>query len=93
MELIGWLHYKNPNLEPNFEARFSLKGHSKEKAWLEISASNQTDSAEYFCAASQHSASTHLAASQKAGSAITGTCVANIIHLIQKRTLVGRGVH
>lgn len=71
MELIGWLQYDSPNLQTNFESRFSLKGQSKGKAWLEISDTNQTDSAEYFCAASQHSASNHLASSQKAGSPIT----------------------
>lgn len=93
MELIGWLQYDSPNLQTNFESRFSLKGHSKEKAWLEISDTNLTDSAEYFCAASQHSASTHLAPSQKAGSPITSRPVSNIIHLMQKRTLVGRKAH
>lgn len=61
MELIGWLQYDSPNVQTKFESRFRLKGHSKEKAWLEISDTNQTDSAEYFCAASLHSASTHLA--------------------------------
>lgn len=61
MELIGWLQYDSPNVQTKFESRFRLKGHSKEKAWLEISDTYQTDSAEYFCAASLHSASTHLA--------------------------------
>lgn len=71
MELIGWLYYENANLQADFESRFSFKGQSKAKAWLEISDPNQTDSAEYFCAASQHSAATPLASSQKAGSTIT----------------------
>lgn len=82
MELIGWLQYDSPNLQTNFKSHFSLKGHATKKAWLEISDTNQIDSAEYFCAASQHSASTHLASSQKAGSPITSAPVPNTIHLI-----------
>lgn len=71
MELIGSLHYDTQDLQANFKSRFSFKGHSKRKAWLNISEPNQADSAEYFCAASQHSAATPLASSQKAGRAIT----------------------
>ncbi|KAK9533969.1 hypothetical protein VZT92_009048 [Zoarces viviparus] len=67
MELIGLLHYENSNLEKNFEARFNITGHSKGRAQLVVSNTNPADSAEYFCAASQHSGSTPLAPLQKAG--------------------------
>lgn len=67
MELIGLLHYENPNLEKKFEARFNITGHSKGQAQLVISTTNPSDSAQYFCAASQHSVSTPLAPLQKAG--------------------------
>lgn len=67
MDLIGLLHYENPNLEKDFNTRFSITGHSKQKAHLVISNIKPTDSAEYFCAASQHSVSVALAALQKAG--------------------------
>lgn len=86
MELIGWLQYDSANLETNFKSRFSLKGQSKGKAWLEISDTNQADSAEYFCAASRHSASTDLASSQKAGSPIPTSFI-----LIKKNNLGGQG--
>ncbi|XP_034153277.1 uncharacterized protein LOC117595600 [Esox lucius] len=56
MELIGYLHYKKPTMEKNFEARFNLIGHSKAKASLVISGVVSSDSAVYYCAASQHSA-------------------------------------
>lgn len=52
MDLIGLLHYENPNLEKKFEARFNISGHSKGKAQLVISAVTTADTAEYFCAAS-----------------------------------------
>ncbi|TKS87146.1 T-cell receptor beta-1 chain C region [Collichthys lucidus] len=58
MELIGLLHYENSNLEDNFDARFNITGHSKRRAQLVISNIKLTDSAEYFCAASQVSAVT-----------------------------------
>lgn len=61
MELIGKLHYENSNLEENFDARFNITGHSKRRAQLVISNIKLTDSAEYFCAASKHSASIPLA--------------------------------
>lgn len=56
MELIGLLHYENANLEKNFEARCNMTGHSKGRAELLISNVKPADSAVYFCAASQHSA-------------------------------------
>ncbi|CAB1330454.1 unnamed protein product, partial [Coregonus sp. 'balchen'] len=56
MDLIGTLHYVNPALEKNYETRFNLTGHSKAKATLVISDINPTDSAIYYCAASQHGA-------------------------------------
>ncbi|CAJ1074739.1 uncharacterized protein LOC122862238 [Xyrichtys novacula] len=65
MELIGLLHYQNPNLEKNFEARFNITGHSKRNAELVISEIKPTDSAEYFCAASRHGASSPLTPPQK----------------------------
>uniref|UniRef100_A0A3Q3FJ39 Ig-like domain-containing protein n=1 Tax=Labrus bergylta TaxID=56723 RepID=A0A3Q3FJ39_9LABR len=60
MELIGLLHYEKANMEKNFEARFNITGHSKGDAELVISQINPADSAEYFCAASQHGASSPL---------------------------------
>uniref|UniRef100_A0A3Q3WTT9 Ig-like domain-containing protein n=1 Tax=Mola mola TaxID=94237 RepID=A0A3Q3WTT9_MOLML len=56
VELIGYHYYENANIEKNFEARFTTTGQSKGRAWLVISNITSTDSAEYFCAASQHSA-------------------------------------
>ncbi|KAL6105176.1 uncharacterized protein ACO6RY_06765 [Pungitius sinensis] len=55
MELIGLLHYENPNLEKNFEARCNMTGHSKGRAELVVSNVEPADSAVYFCAASRHS--------------------------------------
>lgn len=59
MELIGLLQYGSPTLETNFKTRFSLTGEATKKAWLVISDTKLTDSAEYFCAATRHSAATH----------------------------------
>ena len=71
MELIGYHYNDNPNIEENFKARFTLMGQSKKQAWLVIANLTPTDSAEYFCAASRHSASTLWVSSQKAGGPIT----------------------
>uniref|UniRef100_A0A3Q2D5Q9 Ig-like domain-containing protein n=1 Tax=Cyprinodon variegatus TaxID=28743 RepID=A0A3Q2D5Q9_CYPVA len=65
MDLIGLLHYENKNPEKGFESRFNLTGHSKGKAWLVISDTKPADTAQYFCAASQHSALIPVAAAQK----------------------------
>lgn len=73
MDFIGFLHNETPNLQSNFEAHFSLTGNLKKKASLEISDTNQSDSAEYFCAASQYSASTHLMSSQESGGSTTSS--------------------
>lgn len=51
MELIGLLQYDKPTMEKNFEARFTITGHSKGQAQLVISNITSTDSAKYFCAA------------------------------------------
>lgn len=67
MDLIGYLYNENPNLEKTFNNRFTITGNSKAKAQLVISNVNLSDTAEYFCAASQHSVSTRLAPLQKAG--------------------------
>lgn len=84
MELIGLLRYASPTLETNFKPRFSLTGDATKKAWLIISDTNQTDSAEYFCAATQHSAATHWSSLQKPVSPNSSTPVWNLIRLIQK---------
>lgn len=84
MELIGYHHYENANIEKNFEARFTTTGQSKGRAWLVISNITSTDSAEYFCAASQHSASTLLVSSQKAGGPIACAPAPNLKSLTQR---------
>lgn len=67
MALIGRLEYGAPTLEKTFESKFNITGHATAKAQLEISNVNPADTAQYFCAASQHGVSTPLPALQKAG--------------------------
>ncbi|KAG7239889.1 hypothetical protein INR49_028303, partial [Caranx melampygus] len=55
MELIGWIQYDKPLFEKSFEGRFNITGHATSKVQLVISNIKPEDSAEYFCAASQHS--------------------------------------
>ncbi|KAG7220809.1 hypothetical protein INR49_017800 [Caranx melampygus] len=58
LKLIGYVRYKKPTMEPEFEGHFDVSGDGEKAVFLHIlNPRHPEDSAEYFGAASMHSRS------------------------------------
>uniref|UniRef100_A0AAZ3QLV1 Ig-like domain-containing protein n=1 Tax=Oncorhynchus tshawytscha TaxID=74940 RepID=A0AAZ3QLV1_ONCTS len=56
LNLIAYIYYKTPTVEPSYKGYFDVKGDGENEAFLHILKPRQNDdSGEYFCAASIHS--------------------------------------
>uniref|UniRef100_A0AAZ1XK47 Ig-like domain-containing protein n=1 Tax=Oreochromis aureus TaxID=47969 RepID=A0AAZ1XK47_OREAU len=55
LQLLGYLNVEYPNIEDDVKGKISFDGNGRKHSNLTISNVSVTDSAVYFCAASQHS--------------------------------------
>ncbi|KAL7862348.1 hypothetical protein SRHO_G00137890 [Serrasalmus rhombeus] len=60
LHLLGYIYHDRATLENSEEKRYKLTGDGKTSGSLEISELSMNDSAVYFCAASEHSATVPL---------------------------------
>ncbi|CAL8297307.1 unnamed protein product [Arctogadus glacialis] len=65
MVMVGRIYHNTAQMELGFNARFGITGDAKADVNLTISQVHQSDTAQYFCAASMHGASSWKSACHK----------------------------